>query len=103
MLVEIVPGSVADHCLRLGLSVGDTIFGREEGPRGIWHEARLTLLWVGKQEAMWLEQTRTDAEPEWSEPEEAGDWCLDARPWQKVASSTAASGVAPIDGGQKNG
>lgn len=85
-LFEIVPieGTTADQCRRLGLVVGDTIIGREAGPRGIWHEARLTLLWVGQEEAMWREQTRTDEKPEWTEPCEAGDWTLDARNWRKV-------------------
>ena len=78
--------TVADQCKRLGLSIGDTIFGREEGPRGYWHEARLTLLWLGQEEAMWSVQERADNRPEWSEAHEAGDWTLDCRDWRKVAN-----------------
>ena len=77
---------VADECRALGLRVGDTIFGREEGGRGYWHEARLTLLWLGKEEAMWSVQERSDRRLEWSEPREAGDWMLGCRDWRKVAS-----------------
>jgi hypothetical protein len=89
--IEVVPfeGTTADKCRCLGLVVGDTILGREAGPRGCWHEARLTLLWVGQEEAMWREQTRTDEEPEWSEPREAGDWTLYAREWKKIPTPTS--------------
>jgi hypothetical protein len=82
--------SVADECRALGLRIGDTIFGREEGGRGYWHEARLTLLWLGKQEAMWSVQTRSSERREWSEPEEAGDWMLGCRDWRKVPAPVAA-------------
>lgn len=70
----------------MGLKVGDTIFGRESGNgyNGYWHEARLTLLWVGQSEAVWLERERSDNNPEWSDPVETADWTLDVREWSKV-------------------
>ncbi len=79
----------ADQCKQMGLTVGDTITGREHGPRGIWHEARLTLLWIGRQECMWLVQERTEAEPAWTEPEERGDWTLDCRRWRLTPMKAA--------------
>lgn len=72
----------------MGIKVGDTIFGRESGNGydGYWHEARLTLLWVGQSEAVWLESGRSNKNPEWSEPVETADWTLDAREWSKVTT-----------------
>lgn len=102
--------STADECRALGLRIGDTIFGREEGGRGYWHEARLTLLWLGEEEAMWRVQTRSSQRAEWSEPEEAGDWMLGCRDWRKVDSVAESStdGVADLphslnEGGKRNG
>lgn len=81
--------NTANQCQKLGLAVGETIFGREEGPGGCWHEARLTLLWLGQQEAMWSVQERSDRRPDWSEPRESGDWTLECRNWQKVDAGVA--------------
>lgn len=79
----------ADQCRQMGLVVGDTITGREHGPHGRWHEARLTLLWIGRQECMWLVQDRTDERPVWTEPQEEGNWTLDARRWRLTPMKTA--------------
>lgn len=85
------PGSTADHCKQLGLSVGDTIFGREEGGVGYWHEAKLTLLWVGCEEAVWRVEERSESWPEWRVTDrESGDWCLTAREWKKVDRTVEA-------------
>ena len=80
-------GEVADQCRALGLEIGDTIFGREEGPSGCWHEAELTLLWLGREAAVFRERERTNANPEWSEPRESGDWTLECRNWSKVPNA----------------
>ena len=85
MEIEILKcaGEVADQCRALGLQVGDTIIGREEGD-GCWHEAELTLLWMGEEAAVFRERTRCNTRPEWSEPREAGDWTLEWRDWRKT-------------------
>lgn len=74
--------NTAEQCRAMGISVGDTITGREHGPGGRWHEARLTLLWIGRQECMWLVQRRTKSATAWTEPEEEGNWTLDCRRWR---------------------
>lgn len=67
----------------MGITVGDTIFGREEYHGG-WNDARLTLLWMGHQKCVWHEQTRNNGRPIWSEERETADWTLDCRDWVKV-------------------
>ena len=74
----------ADHCRQMRLRVGDTIEGREEWPTG-WHDARLTLLWLGQQEAVWQVRCRSHKRPDWSPPFEAVGWKLSVRRWRKVA------------------
>ena len=75
--------NVADECRKMGLKVGDTIFGRED-TCGHWHEAKLTLLWLGKEIAIWSETTRSSRNTEWSKPCETGSWSLLWREWKKV-------------------
>ena len=74
-------GEVADQCRALGLKIGDKIIGREEG-QGWWHEAELTLLWLGEKEAVFSERTRTNEKPEWSKPKEESNWTLECRNWR---------------------
>ena len=74
---------VAKQINKLGLVVGDTIFGRQEDSE-YWHEAKLTLLWVGNKEAVWLESERGSVAEKWSEPRESTAWTLDYRKWTKV-------------------
>ena len=78
-------GDAASQCRALGVSVGDTITGRENGRCGYWHEARLTLLWLGDTGAAWREQSRTNEQPEWSAPREAMNWTLECRRWRKTS------------------
>ena len=81
-------GDPADQCREIGVVVGDTITGRESGCT-YWHEARLTLLWLGETEAVWREQSRTNAHPDWSEPHEAVNWTLACRRWRKTPNYRA--------------
>lgn len=81
--------NTVEQCQQMGLTVGDTITGREHGGGGRWHEARMTLLWMGRQECMWLVQDRTEAAPAWTEPQEEGNWTLDARRWRLTPMKTA--------------
>lgn len=77
-------GGVADQCRDLGVAVGETIVGREGGGGDWWHEARLTLLWLGQEEAVWSVQSRTNVNPDWSEPREEVNWTLECREWRKT-------------------
>ena len=71
-----------EQCIAGGLKPGQTIVGREQddGSRN-WHEARLTLLWAGKEIAVFSEQERTNFQPEWTSPRETADWTLEFRSW----------------------
>lgn len=92
--------NVADECRAMGIRVGDTIIGREIYSRGSWHEARLTLLWLGQQAAMWSAQERADSDPEWSEPCEDSAWVLTDRKWRKDnPAATAAPKPEPCPRG----
>lgn len=75
--------NVADQCRQMKLKVGDTIFGRED-TAGYWHEAKLTLLWLGEVTAVWLETKRSSRDSEWSTPKEVTNWTLSYRDWKKV-------------------
>lgn len=75
----------ADEVRERGLQVGDTIEGREyHHLNGAWHDARLTLLWVGEHEVMWRVSERSSHRPEWCAPYEDSNWTLEARDWKKV-------------------
>lgn len=84
-----IPANTADQCRALGLKVGDTIEGREEDG-SYWHEARLTLLWIGEEVAVWSASTRSNFYPAWSAPEEGDDWTLDDRDWYRITAADAA-------------
>ena len=79
--------STAEQCRAMGLKVGDTIEGREEAGHTYWHEARLTLLWLGEQVAVFSETSRSNVRPQWSDPEECANWTLDCREWRRTALS----------------
>ena len=77
--------NTAEQCRLFGLKVGDTIEGREEAG-AYWHEARLTLLWIGRQVAVWSVAERSNSSTEWSAAEEDGDWTLEFREWRRVGA-----------------
>lgn len=76
--------STAAQCRRRRLKVGDTIIGRETYHDDGWHEAELTLLWLGKEVSVFSVRTRNDRDPEWFGPTEEANWALDCRKWRKV-------------------
>lgn len=84
-------GDPADQCREMGIKVGDTIQGREVCGRKYWHEARLTLIWIGDKTAVWTVQERANDSPEWSEPDECACWTLDCRKWRKVFAAASAN------------
>lgn len=74
----------AKQCREMGLVVGNTIVGRETYSNGAWSEAKLTLLWLGKREAMWAVKRRSSDRPNWRSDGECGNWTLSCRKWQLV-------------------
>ena len=78
--------STADQARELGLAVGDTIQGREEFGDG-WHEARITLCWLGTTHTAWIVSGRRSTSRiggAWSPPHEATDWDLGCREWERI-------------------
>jgi len=82
--------SIVAQCARLNVRVGDTIEGTEKWPGG-WNTARLTLLWLGKEVAVWRETFHSSINPEWTPPEESADWTLDCREWRHVGCDSPAT------------
>lgn len=85
----------ADQARQLGLTVGDTILGREEWPNDCWHEVRLTLLWIGRQRTVWLEQRRWFRDTSWTPIEEVNNWTLECRDWQPVETPAEVRALLP--------
>lgn len=83
-LPNAVNSTPANQCRAWGLVVGDTIIGRQEDGDYGWTEAKLTVLWIGQNEVMFSEKTRTFNRPRWSGATETADWCLGRRGWSKV-------------------
>ena len=76
--------NTAEQCRHMGIAVGDVIEGRETYEDGNWNEARLELLWLGDEVAVFREQSRSWMRSEWTEPHEKSCWTLDCRRWRKV-------------------
>lgn len=79
--------TVADQCRKMGLKVGDTIEGRQEGAGWMgkewWNVTRLTLLFLGETEAVWRMTDRNQLR-DWSTPREITNWTLSCRKWRKI-------------------
>ena len=79
--------NVADQCREMGLQVGDVIQGKEcHGDCG-WSEARLTLLFIGKQCAVFATSRRNSMHTEWVEYPEQANWELNSRHWYLVPTT----------------
>ena len=90
-------GSAAEQARELGLTVGDTIQGREEVGDG-WHEARITLLWLGTTHAAWIVSGRSSRPREggaWSPPHEATNWDLSFREWERIKTPPEHAALLP--------
>ena len=70
----------ADQARSLGMVVGDTIEGTETDGE----IARLTLLWIGEEVAVFRVTEMRGHGAGWSEPEESADWDLSCRKWRVV-------------------
>lgn len=77
--------SPAQQCKTLKLEVGDTIIGSESC--GDWHStASLTLIWLGKEKAVWSVSTKNSENPIWTKPTEECNWNLAYRKWEKIGN-----------------
>ena len=76
--------STAKQCRQMGIKVGDTIIGRETYSNGHWSEAKLTLLFAGKDEAVWKVMRRSHDKPRWRSTGEQSNWTLECREWWLV-------------------
>jgi hypothetical protein len=72
----------ATQCRQIGINVGDTIIGREcfEYSNG-WIDAKLTLLYRGRQVAVWHVQRRINMDKKWRTVGERTNWDLRYREW----------------------
>ena len=93
--------TTADQARELDLKVGDTIQGREKVGDG-WHDALITLLWLGKVNTVWIVSGRTNRRP-WGDLYESANWDLDTREWERTETppehaaflATLGQGVQP--------
>ena len=87
----------AEQARELGLTVGDTIQGREEVGEG-WHEARITLLWIGTTHTAWIvsgSSSRPREGDAWSAPHEATNWDLACREWERIETPPEHAALLP--------
>ena len=89
--------NTAEQCREMGIAVGEVIEGRETYSDGKWNEARLELLWLGNEVAVFRERSRSWKSEEWTEPHEESCWTLDCRQWRKVTPNAKIS--PPRDAG----
>lgn len=88
--------SIRSQCARLNVQLGDTIEGTEKYRDG-WNTTRLTLLWLGRDVAVWRETSRASHRPEWSRPQESSDWTLDCRVWRHVGAEVQTTPATQED------
>ena len=83
--------STAKQCRQMMINVGDTIIGRETYSNGHWSEAKLTLLFSGKDEAVWKVMLRSHEKPRWRSTGEQSNWTLGCREWWLVVPNANLS------------
>ena len=96
--------SAAEQARELGLTVGDTIQGREKVGDG-WHEARITLLWIGSTHTAWIVSGRSSRPREggaWSSPHEATNWDLGCREWERIETPPEHAALLPASASTAN-
>jgi hypothetical protein len=76
--------TTADQCRSIGLQIGDTIEGTEDG-----ETARLTLQWVGEEVAVFRVTELCAGTTEWTRPMQSADWDLSDREWRLVEGGAA--------------
>ncbi len=80
----------ADQCRAMGIKVGDTIIGREDGgaQSGWFNESKLTLLFLGAECACWLVASRGQRTNGWVYRGESASWTLAHRKWYLAKEAT---------------
>jgi hypothetical protein len=97
--------TTAEQARELGLKVGDTIQGRQDFGEG-WIENRITLLWLGTTQAVWIVSGRTNCsrfKSGWSCLYESTGLDLHNRDWERIETppehaaflATLGEGVQP--------
>lgn len=76
--------SAAAQCRKMKISVGDTIVGREAYGNGLWTEAKLTLIFLGREQCVWKVYRRSSQERRWRAAGEQSNWTLAHREWKKL-------------------
>jgi len=71
----------ADQARSLNLKLGDTIRGKESNGTAWWHEARLSLIYLGRESAVYRYQCRTNTNAVWQDRGEMSSFCLTDREW----------------------
>jgi len=71
----------ADQARSLNLKLGDTIRGKESNGTAWWHEARLSLIYLGRESAVYRYQCRTNTNAVWQDRGEISSFCLTDREW----------------------
>lgn len=80
--------SHAEEVAALDLKVGDTIRGKEEYADG-WHEARLTILWIGREVVVYHYEYRSNHFPDgWHSRGETANFTLSCREWFQERTPT---------------
>lgn len=87
--------STAKQCRQMGLKVGNTIIGRETNSNGHWNEVKLTLLFAGRDEAVWKVMRRSHDKPRWRSGGEQSNWTLECREW-RLSERTAQTTLTTI-------
>lgn len=75
--------NTADQVREAGLSVGDTIQGRERSGDH-WNDAQLRLLFLGRSVCVWMCRYRDSKCTDWSMWREQSNWTLSCRDWYKL-------------------
>ena len=85
------PGAAhaAQQCQEMGLSVGDTIFGREVTGLEGWAEVKLTIKFIGARVVVCDVMRRTRLSPPWKPDGESANWTLNCRDWYREAPGLA--------------
>lgn len=91
--------SCAAQCRQMGIVVGDTIVGRETYSTGQWSEAKLTAIFIGKEECVFETMRRSNDSPRWHGDGESSNWTLECRDWYKLRPNAETRGgeAVPLD------
>jgi hypothetical protein len=84
MLKKPTSSNTADQCREMGIGIGNVICGREAYANGDWTEAKLEVLFLGEECAVFKESRRSKENPVWRKSGESSNWTLNCRDWMLV-------------------